>query len=78
MTSRPLRSTSRVPRSPGRWVATGREPQMAWCAGFAGLPFDPRVREVINSQRAKFEELGCRTEEAHPDFSGADELSNTW
>ena len=47
--------------------------RIAWCDHFAGLPFDPRVRDVVNAQRQTFESLGCITEEAAPDFSGADE-----
>jgi amidase len=47
--------------------------RVAWCADFAGLPFDPRVRAVMEAQRTNFKELGCITEEANPDFSGADE-----
>ena len=47
--------------------------RIAWCRDFASLPFDPRVRDVFESQRADFEALGCITEEADPDFSGADE-----
>ena len=47
--------------------------RIGWCANFAGLPFDRRIREVFNAQRKKFEDLGCVTEDADPDFSGADE-----
>ena len=47
--------------------------KIAWCENFAGLPFDKHVMDVIHAQRAKFEALGCKTEEANPDFSGADE-----
>jgi len=41
------------------------------------LPFDPRVSEVVNAQRRTFEALGCITEDADPDFSGADEAFKT-
>jgi len=47
--------------------------KIAWCESFAGLPFDKRVIEVMSAQRAKFESLGCITEDADPDFTGADE-----
>ena len=47
--------------------------RIAWCAKFARLPFDRRIRDVFDSQRKKFETMGCVTEEADPDFSGADE-----
>jgi amidase len=47
--------------------------RIAWCANFAGLPVDRRVRTVIDRQRKGFESLGCVVEDADPDFSGADE-----
>ncbi len=51
--------------------------RIAWCPDFAGLPFDPRVTAVVNAQRQTFEALGCITENADPDFSGADEAFKT-
>ncbi len=42
-----------------------------------GLPFEPRLREIVNAQRSVFESLGCVVEEAEPDFSGADETFKT-
>jgi amidase len=47
--------------------------RIAWSSKFGGLPFDRRVREVFEAQRKKFEAIGCITEEADPDVSGADE-----
>jgi len=47
--------------------------RIGWCAGFAGLPFDRRIRAVFEAHRKQFELLGCITEEANPDFAGADE-----
>ncbi len=47
--------------------------RIAWCPKFAGLPFDPGVQTVFEAQRKKFESMGCITEDANPDFSGADE-----
>jgi amidase len=47
--------------------------RIGWCADFAGVPFDRRVRDAVNAQRKNFEALGCITEDADPDFSGADE-----
>jgi len=47
--------------------------RIAWCPTFGGLPFDRRIRGVFDSQRKKFESLGCVTEDTDPDFSGADE-----
>jgi amidase len=51
--------------------------RIAWSPDFAGLPFDPRVTAVVNAQRQTFEALGCSTENADPDFSGADEAFKT-
>ena len=47
--------------------------RIAWCPKFGGSPFDRRIRDVFDAQRKKFETLGCITEDADPDFSGADE-----
>ena len=51
--------------------------RIAWCDQFAGLPFDSRVSAVVNARRRTFEDLGCVTEDANPDFSGADEAFKT-
>jgi amidase len=48
--------------------------RIAWCANFADLPFDPQVRAVFDRSRKIFEDLGCSTEDANPDFTGADEV----
>jgi amidase len=47
--------------------------RVAWFKDLGWLPFDPRVREVVDAQRRVFESLGCVVEEAEPDFAGADE-----
>ena len=60
--------------------ATGSEgahARIAWSPDLGGLPIDPRVRSVVDSQRAVFESLGCRIEEARPDFTGVDEFFMT-
>ena len=49
-------------------------PRVAWCPDLGGLPLDPRVRSVLDSQRRIFERLGCRVEDACPDLSDADEV----
>jgi len=36
------------------------------------VPFDPRVREVIDGHRRTFESLGCVVEEQEPDFAPAE------
>ena len=50
--------------------------RVAWSKGL-DLPFDPAVKEAVDSQRRTFEELGCIVEEAEPNFSGADEVFKT-
>lgn len=52
--------------------------RIAWSQTLGGLPVDPRVTAVLESQRAVFEQLGCIVEEATPDFSGADEIFRVW
>jgi amidase len=47
--------------------------RVAWFKDLGGLPFDRRVREVIDARRKTFESLGCLVEQAEPDFAGADE-----
>ena len=47
--------------------------RIGWCSRFAGLPFDRRIIDVFEAQRKQFELLGCITEDANPDFSGADQ-----
>ena len=42
-----------------------------------GLPMDPRVTAVLESQRKTFQQLGCVIEDAEPDFSGATEAFET-
>jgi len=51
--------------------------RVAWSPDLGSLPLDRRVRDVLESQRASFETLGCVVEQAHPDFTGADECFRT-
>jgi amidase len=51
-----------------------RGTRVAWCPDLGGLPLDPRVRAVLDGQRAAFEKLGCVVEQACPDLSGADSI----
>jgi amidase len=46
--------------------------RVAWFKDLGGVPFDPRVRTIIDGHRATFESLGCIVEQAEPDFSSAD------
>lgn len=48
--------------------------RVAWAHDLGGIPFDARVRRVVDGQRATFEALGCIVEDAEPDFRDADEV----
>jgi amidase len=54
-----------------------RKTRIAWSRDLGGLPMDPRVTSVLESQRKTFEHLGCIVEDAEPDFSGATEAFET-
>ncbi len=51
---------------------------LAWSRRLAGLPFDPRVTAVVDTQRGAFERIGCRIEDAEPDLRGAAEVFAVW
>jgi amidase len=42
--------------------------RVAWFKDLGGVPFDARVRQIVDGQRATFESLGCIVEQAEPDF----------
>ncbi len=46
--------------------------RVAWFKDLGGVPFDPRVRGVVDAQRKTFESLGCVVEQAEPDFAPAE------
>lgn len=46
--------------------------RVAWFKDLGGVPFDPRVRAVVDAHRRTFESLGCVVEQAEPDFAPAD------
>jgi amidase len=46
--------------------------RVAYFKDLGGVPFDPRVRAVIDAHRATFETLGAIVELAEPDFSPAE------
>lgn len=48
--------------------------RVAWCPDLGGLPLDPEVRRVLESQRETFVRLGCVVEDVCPDLAGADEV----
>jgi amidase len=62
---------------PGEFFARplGREFQgvrVAWFKDLGGVPFDARVRTIIDGHRKTFESLGCVVEQAEPDFAPAE------
>ena len=46
--------------------------RVAWFKDLGGVPFDPRVRTVVDGHRKTFESLGCIVEQVEPDFSSAE------
>ncbi len=50
--------------------------RIAWARGF-DLPFDARVKKIVNEQARVFEALGCIVEHAEPDLRDADEIFKT-
>jgi amidase len=48
--------------------------RVAWSPDLGGLPLDPRVRTVLESQRKTFESLGCIVDDACPDFGSVDSI----
>lgn len=46
--------------------------RIAWFKDLGGVPFDPRVRAVVDGHRATFASLGCIVEQAEPDFAPAE------
>jgi amidase len=54
-----------------------RGTRVAWSASLGGLPMDERVPRALAPQRKVFAALGCRMEDAEPDFAGAKEAFET-
>jgi len=46
--------------------------RVAWFKNFSGVPFDARVRNLVDGHRTTFESLGCIVEHAEPDFAPAE------
>ncbi len=46
--------------------------RVAWFKDLGGVPFDPRVRAVVDRHRQTFESMGCIVEQAQPDFAPAE------
>jgi len=47
--------------------------RVAWWRGLGGIPFEPEIRRVVDSNRKVFEDMGCAVEDDEPDFTGVDE-----
>jgi amidase len=47
--------------------------RVAWWQSLGGIPFEPEIPRVVNASRRVFEDLGCRVDDAEPDFTGVDE-----
>jgi amidase len=46
--------------------------RVAWFKDLGGVPFDSRIRTVVDGHRKTFESLGCIVEQAEPDFAPAE------
>jgi amidase len=46
--------------------------RVAWFKDLGRVPFDPRIRSVVDGHRKTFESLGCIVEQAEPDFGPAE------
>jgi len=46
--------------------------RVAWFKDLGGVPFDSRVRAIVEGHRKTFESLGCIVEQAEPDFAPAE------
>ena len=49
-----------------------KDVRVAWFKDLGGVPFDARVRAVVDGHRTTFESLGCVVEQAEPDFAPAE------
>ena len=47
--------------------------RVAWWQGLGGIPFEADIRRIVDGNRRVFEDLGCRVEDAEPDFTGVDQ-----
>ncbi|HYD55413.1 MAG TPA: amidase [Burkholderiales bacterium] len=54
-----------------------RRTRIAWSRDLGGLPVEPAVTAVLEPHRRTFQSLGCRLEDAEPDFGGAKEAFET-
>jgi amidase len=49
---------------------------VAWSRNLGYLPVEPVITEVCDLQRSIFEDLGCRVDDAEPDFTDATDVFN--
>jgi amidase len=55
-----------------------RGTRIAWLGDMGGVPFDPRVRTVVDARRGTFAALGCIVEDAEPaGLAEADDIFKT-
>jgi amidase len=66
----PLSINEDPARFRGQLDRTFKGARVAWWKGLGGIPFEPEIRTVVDANRRVFENLGCVTEEAEPDFAG--------
>ena len=60
-------------------VAARKRPRkIAFSRDLGVTPVDPEVADICASAACVFESLGCAVEEAHPDFSGVQDIFQTW
>ena len=78
MTGPDPRDAGLLPIDPAKFLRPlGREfrgARIAWSPDLGGLPLEPSVRRVLESQRKTFEGLGCIVEDATPDLRDADNI----
>jgi amidase len=51
-----------------------KDTRIAWSPDLGAFPVERAITEVIEKALPRFSDLGCIIEEAHPDFSGANEI----
>lgn len=51
-----------------------KDTRIAWAHTLRDLPFDARVKNLVDAQARVFESLGCIVEQAEPDLRDADEI----
>jgi amidase len=73
----PISITEPGSRFSGNLARNFKGVRVAWFKDMGGIPFDPRVLNLVNAQRKVFENLGCIVEEAEPDWTGALEAYDT-